>query len=319
MNPIRTAVIVNPVKVDDLDGYRKSVIEALAAAGHPEPHWLETTPEDPGTGQAEQALSEGAQLVYACGGDGTVRAVAEGLAGTGVPLAVLCAGTGNLLARNLGLTAGLEEAFETGLSGRDRAIDLGVADGHRFAVMAGMGIDAGMITDTPEPAKKRLGWPAYAIGVVRQLRRRPMHVTVRVDGGRPLRRRARMVVVGNVGELHAGLLLLPDAVPDDGMLDVLILSPSTPADWLRVAVRILRRHPGEDRRIVRLRGEHIEITTDRPYDRECDGEPIGAAASLTVRVEPGALLLRVPADDHDADDQDAGSQDADHAGPQDRG
>jgi diacylglycerol kinase family enzyme len=135
-----------------------------------------------------------------------------------------------------------------------------------------------------------------------------------------------MVVAGNVGELHAGLLLLPDAVPDDGLLDVLILSPTTPADWLRVAVRILRRHPGEDRRIIRLRGERIEITTDRPYDRECDGEPIGAADSLTIHVEPGALLLRVPADTQDADTQDADReaadpQDADTqaADPQDRG
>jgi YegS/Rv2252/BmrU family lipid kinase len=305
MKPIRTAVIINPAKVDDVDGYHKSVIQALAASGHPEPYWLETTPENPGTGQAKQAIGEGVDLVYACGGDGTVRAVAEGLAGTGVPLAVLCAGTGNLLARNLGLTFGLEEAFEIGLAGRNRPIDLGVADGHRFAVMAGLGIDAGMITDTPESAKKRLGWPAYAIGVVRQLRERPMHVTVRVDGGRPIRRRARMVVVGNVGELHAGLCLLPDAVADDGVLDVLILSPTTPADWFRIAVRILRRHRAEDHRIIRLRGEHIEITTDRPYPRECDGEPIGVAASLTVQVEPGALLLRVPADWHTGPDQHA--------------
>jgi YegS/Rv2252/BmrU family lipid kinase len=294
---LRTAVIVNPVKVDT-DDCRKIIGEALAAAGHPEPNWLETTEHDTGTGQARQAVREGAELVFACGGDGTVRCVADGLAGTGIPLAILPGGTGNLLARNLGLPLELAQAVEGALTGSDRLIDLGVADGHRFAVMTGIGLDAGMITDTPEPAKRILGWPAYLIGIVRQLRRRPMRVVVRVDDGEPLRQTARMVVVGNVGQLHAGLCLLPDAVVDDGILDVLILAPRSAADWTRLIARAVFRRTLEDqtnRRIHRLRGEHVEITTDRPCARECDGDPIDSAGSLSVRVEPGALLIRMPA------------------------
>ncbi|HET9899031.1 MAG TPA: acylglycerol kinase family protein, partial [Streptosporangiaceae bacterium] len=95
----RAAVVVNPTKLDDDEAFRKSVRRAMDDHGWDEPLWLETTPEDPGRGQAESAVSAGADLVLACGGDGTVTACAEGVTGTGVPLAIIPMGTGNLLAR----------------------------------------------------------------------------------------------------------------------------------------------------------------------------------------------------------------------------
>src|SRR4051812_27004958 len=96
------AVVYNPIKVD-LDALRASVDAAAREAGWGESRWYETSEEDPGVGEAKQAVDEGAEIVLAPGGDGTIRAVAEGLHKTGVPIALLPSGTGNLLARNLDL------------------------------------------------------------------------------------------------------------------------------------------------------------------------------------------------------------------------
>src|SRR5260221_12235374 len=156
----RAGVVVNAAKLDGYQAFRESVRGAMGGPGGDEPLWLETTREDPGTGQARSAVSAGAGLVLACGGDGTVAACAEGVTGTGVPLAIIPMGTGNLLARNIGLPAGLDEALAVALGGADRAIDAGRVNGALFVVMAGLGLDARMLSGTSDPLKKRLGWLA---------------------------------------------------------------------------------------------------------------------------------------------------------------
>ena len=174
----RSAVVVNPVKVPDMDFLRRTISSGLAEAGWPEPIFLETTPEDPGGGMATKAVEEGAELVFACGGDGTVMACVTALAGTGVAMAVLPAGTGNLLAANLGLATDPATGLQVALDGGRRKIDVGVLAGDGgdrcFAVMAGMGFDAQMLEGTSETAKKRIGWLAYLGGAFKHLRDRPM-------------------------------------------------------------------------------------------------------------------------------------------------
>ena len=152
----RAAVVVNPTKLDDDEAFRKSVRRVTDDHGWDEPLWLETTAEDPGRGQAEAAVSAGVDLVLACGGDGTVTACAEGIAGTGVPLAIIPMGTGNLLARNLGLPTGLDEALAVALGGVQQPIDAGRVNGTLFVVMAGLGLDARMLSGASDPLKKQL-------------------------------------------------------------------------------------------------------------------------------------------------------------------
>ncbi len=290
--PAKSAVVVNPVKVGDLDEFRRTVTEALATAGWPEPMWLETTVEDPGVGQAAQAVRDGAELVFACGGDGTVMACVTALAGTDVALAVLPAGTGNLLAANLGLSGDLATGLEVVLQGGRRRIDVGVVGDRSFAVMAGMGFDAQMLAATSETTKARIGWPAYVVGAVRHLRDRPMRVSIRIDGRPPLRRRARSVLIANVGRLH-GVTLLADAEPDDGWLDVAVLTPRTLGHWLAMGWALVRRQ----RRVPRMevfRGRRIEIASNRAQLRELDGDLISPGRSLRVEIRPGALWLCVP-------------------------
>ena len=125
-----------------------------------QPLWLETTPDETGRGLAEAAVAEHVDVVLASGGDGTVTACADGVAGSGVPLAVLPAGTGNLLARNLGLPLGLDAALVVALNGRDRRLDVGNANGHPFVAMAGIGFDAMLLDSTSQRSKSGwAGWP----------------------------------------------------------------------------------------------------------------------------------------------------------------
>ena len=191
-----------------------------------------------------RAVAAGASLVFAAGGDGTVRACAEALAGTGVPLAIVPLGTANLTARALGVPSRGGRAVEAGFGGRDQAIDLARVEGAGgtwFAAMAGIGLDAAVVAAAGERLKRRLGWVAYAAAGVRRLALPPREFTIRLDGAEPLRRRARSVVVANAGLLPGGFTLLPAARLDDGLLDVGILAPSGGWDWIRLAGRVLAR------------------------------------------------------------------------------
>ncbi|WP_219414137.1 diacylglycerol/lipid kinase family protein [Pseudonocardia nigra] len=292
------AVVANPIRIEP--GTRRRITEVCTGLGWAEPLWLETTVEDPGTGQAELAVEKGADVVLACGGDGTVRSVAQALAGTGVAMGLVPAGTGNLLARTLGTPENVAAATRIALTGDDRAVDVGRirVDGaeteHAFLVMAGTGFDAAIMQNTPEALKVRVGPLAYVISGLRTMRGRRTRVTLTLDDGEPLRRRTRTVVVGNSGTLLGGLVLMPNATIDDGVLDVVNIAPKTVAGWVAVAGRVItRRRDGNDR-VEHWQARSITIAADAPQPSQLDGDPIGDAQELRIRVDPGALVVRVP-------------------------
>ena len=230
-----------------------------------------------------------------CGGDGTVAACAAVLAGTGVTMALVPDGTGNLLARNLDIPLELSEALDVAFQGSDRQLDVLDAGDRRFMVMAGLGFDAALIRDTDEQLKGRIGWPAYLAGFVRAIRRhRRTRYQITMDDEAPQHRRAIGVLVGNVGQLEANITLLPDAAPDDGILDLIVLAPRTPLDWPVLAGRILGRRSASGRQADILRGRRVRIAAERPVPFEFDGDYVGERSELDVQVLPGALLLRCP-------------------------
>ena len=247
-----------------------------------------------GVTAASGAALDGADLVVAVGGDGTVRGCAEGLAGTGVPLAVVPHGTANLLARTLRIPRNPKAALAVALnsSGVNRTIDLAVADDVPFTAMAGMGLDAAVVAATR--LKHQIGWLAYAISGAAHLALAPTRFTISLDGGPPVEREARSVVVGNSGLLPGGFRLLPEARPDDGVLDVGVLAPHGPFGWTRLAARVLTHSGRRDGMLERFQARTVEITAAAPLPREVDGELVTAARSLTVSVRPGALTVRMP-------------------------
>ena len=292
----RSALIVNPVRVAGGAQLRELLDSTLTSAGWPVPVWFETTAADPGTGQAREAVAQGAEVVFVCGGDGTVRSVIAGLAGTDAALAVLPAGTGNLLAVNLGLPMDHAEAIEVAVQGGRRRIDVGAVDGEVFAVMAGMGFDAVLMDQASTTLKARIGPLAYVLSALKHLLDRPMRVLIKIDDAPTLHRRVRTVLVGNVGGLQGGIALFPDAEPDDGRLDVAIITPKHLGHWARIAWGVLRRQ----RRVPRLeilQCSRIRIHSDRAQPRELDGDVIAPARTLDVSVRPGALLICCPVAD----------------------
>jgi len=291
----KPAVVCNPATVGDVERLAKEIRSRCSAVGAADPLWFETTPDDPGAGQARQALEADADLVLVCGGDGTVAACARTLAGTDVAMALVPAGTGNLLARNLAVPLDLESALDAAFAPDRRRIDVLESDDHHFLVMAGLGFDAALIRDTDEDAKARIGWPAYLAGAARAIRRTPsVGFTITVDGAPALRRKALGVLVGNVGRLEGGLLVLPDAKPDDGVIDIGVLAPRTWHDWPVLLLRILVRRPDSGPQAEILRGRRVEISCDREVPLEYDGDYAGDASVLSVHVLAGALVLCAP-------------------------
>ncbi|MFS0794560.1 diacylglycerol/lipid kinase family protein [Microbacterium sp. 1P10AE] len=313
------AVVYNPTKVD-IDSLRAAVTDAATDAGWSETSWYETSVEDVGQGVTARALEAGADLIIAAGGDGTVRAIAEAVRGTTVPVALLPSGTGNLLARNLHLTLNdLPHSVRTAFTGVDRHIDLGVIDierqdrtrtRHVFVVMAGMGIDAKMIDNTDDDLKKKAGWIAYLRAIIASLRDPDeLHLRFRRDDRKPQRATVHTVILGNCGSLPSNILLMPDAVVDDGLLDLLLMRPGGALGWIRVWWKIawingIVRRTAPGRSIAGERRNdgdlHYETATrftarlSRPEQIELDGDAFGEATAFHAWIEPGALTIRVP-------------------------
>ena len=314
---LTAAVVYNPIKVD-LDAL-KAAVGGTSGASEWTTLWFPTSADDPGQGPAREAIEAGASMIIAAGGDGTVRAVAEVVRGSGTTLALLPSGTGNLLARNLSLTLDdTAHSLETAFSGVDRNIDVASieirradrsVDKHAFLVMAGTGLDAKIMSNTDNDLKKKLGWLAYAQAMVKVMRdKTQLRLEYKIDSGRNRVARVQAIIVGNCGSLPANILLLPDAAVDDGLLDVIVVKPESIRGWIAVAVKILWEN-GVVKRTKLGRGVR-ELSTDsvdmrqcktltvrlnRPGEVQLDGDPFGEMTGFRITVEPGALTVRVPA------------------------
>jgi diacylglycerol kinase (ATP) len=300
---MRALLIHNPAAGQrDVQRDLQQAADLLASHG-----WSVTCRRTTGPGDAtclaRQAVAAGCDVVVAVGGDGTLSEVANGLVHSPCVLGVLPVGTGNVLARNLGIPrwtptarAALLDAARVLLEGEVRAIDLGRVGERYFILHLGVGLDA-QVVQTVEPVRtettRSLRNIGYAANLVRlAFCQRGERMTLTIDG-LTVRQRALMVLVSNAQNYAGTFRVAPQALLDDGLLDVFVFKGANAVDVIRhVGNVILGRHAADPKMEVH-QVRQLEIRADTTLPVQLDGEPI-ERTPLTVSVEPAALRVVVP-------------------------
>lgn len=259
--------------------------------------WYEVAKSKQAPDCAREALEKGADLVFVWGGDGTVQRCVDALAGSDVDLAILPAGTANLLATNLGIPKDLPAAVRIGFDGARRSLDTGTLNGEHFAVMAGAGLDALMIRDADAGMKDRIGRAAYIWTGARNLSASPVKAKVKVDGRKVYSGTVSCVLVGNVGSVFGGLELFEGSRPDDGMLEVGVVTAKSRMQWVRTVGRVVMGKAQSSPFVTTSRGARIRVRFDRPVVCEVDGGDRPETTKLRITVRPGSIRICVPSDD----------------------
>ena len=293
---MRVAVVAHAEK--QLGGGLPELRRVLERAGVDEPLWYEVSKAKRASELAQRALDEGAELVFAWGGDGTVRRCIDVLAGSDATLAVLPAGTANLFATNLAIPEDIERAVAVGLRGDRRMLDVGRFENERFAVMAGAGFDAAMIRDADD-LKERVGRAAYLWSGSRNLRRKGFGAEIAVDGTDWYEGDATCILLGNLGDIFGGVEVFPDARPDDGMLELGIVTAEGLFQWTRTLARTAVGDPNRSPFVRTTKAKSVKVRLDRKVRYELDGGDRSKIKSFKVKVEAGALSVCVPGRDQE--------------------
>lgn len=314
----RAAIIYYPGRVD-LKKLR-SAIEAVTTVSFWEPSlWLKTEARDTGAQQALRAIAQKATHIVVAGGDGTVRSVLEAVAlsGAKVTVGIVPVGTGNVLARNLGIPLeDIRTQARRALLGNAHWLDMGLAriileDDTRvemmFAVMAGMGFDAKVMLNTDPVRKRKLGWIAYAESGFKQLPMIYQKLSIQVDGRESRTVRVLTLLIGNVGWLPGNLSMMPDASLDDGLLDVAVIGPRRIWDWIdfwtRVTVgnnvvrttragRKLLDATANVKTLENLTSKKIRVRPEDLVELQIDGDAVGRIKEVEFESVPRAVSVR---------------------------
>ena len=290
----RVAVIAHAGK--SIGGGLEELREVLEQAGVSDPLWSEVPKSRYAPERVSKALKGGAETIFIWGGDGMVQRCVDAAAGSDVRLAIIPAGTANLFASNLGIPDDIAEAVQVGLNGTERTLDVGKMNGERFAVMAGAGLDARMIKDADGGPKDRFGRLAYIWAASKNLRVEPFKARVEVNGDLWYKGDASCLLVGNVGALFGGVEAFESARPDDGELEVGITHAESLGQWARTIARTAVGSAGQSPFVQVTKAKRIDVEFNRKVLYELDGGERAEVKRLKVKVEPGAINLRVPAE-----------------------
>lgn len=302
-SPQRVAVVINPSKYDS-DSARDTLVVACRKAGWPDPIFLPTTVDDPGTSMAHRALDAEVDVVLAAGGDGTVRTVAEVLANTGTPLGLIPLGTGNLLARNLGAHLDdIHHSVDIALFGDQARIDMvsfatenmrGEHFRHASCVMGGAGFDAEIMSNTRDELKRQIGWMAYTEAGMRRLAVDPVWTRYSIDDGPWQTSRLRSIMAANCGVLTGGLVLVPGAKLNDGLMDVVVIAPRGPLGWVTLTSKIIFKQRHDLPSMEHYTCQKLRAEFHKPTESQIDGDGLGRITAFEAEIMPEALSLRVP-------------------------
>lgn len=289
-----TSIAVIAHQHKHLGGGLPELRQVLAENGITDPLWYEVAKSSEAPKYIRRAIKLGADLIFVWGGDGMVQNSIDALADSGVPIAILPAGTANLLATNLGIPKDLAKAVDIGLHGTRRPLDVGLLNGERFAVMAGAGFDARIMGGVDKESKERFGRLAYFASSVQAMKAQRCRMTIKVDGDPWFDGKASCVLFGNVGTVTGGLKVFPDAKPDDGILEIGVVTAKGWLDWLRVLGRVVTRDTEKSPMLTMTHGRKISVRLGRSLPYELDGGARKKTKKLKVRVVPDAVRVCVP-------------------------
>ncbi len=288
-----TSVGVLAHSAKTLGGGLEELRTTLAIHGIDDPMWYEVPKSRLAPERAKKLLKKGADLIFVWGGDGTVQRVIDAVAGAPVAVAILPAGTANLFATNLGIPKDIAEAVEIGLNGPRRQLDVGLMNGERFGVMAGTGLDALMIRDADAGLKDKIGRLAYVWTGAKNVRRSSVKMRIDVDGATWFKGKASCLLVGNVGDVIGGISAFPDAQPDDGRLNIGVVTASGAVEWLRTLSRSAVGDVQGSPFVETTTGEVFDVRLDKAIPYELDGGVRKKAKRLKCKVEPAAVTICV--------------------------
>jgi len=292
----KIGVIVHQGK--QLGGGLEELRTALADLGHADPPWYEVPKSKKVPNKIRRLVEKhGVDRVLVWGGDGTVRRAINTIVGDGldVSIAILPAGTANLLANNLDVPIDLRGAVDVAVHGDPRPIDVGNMNGTFFAVMAGAGFDALMIRDADEAAlKERFGRVGYVVAGIRNRDVSPALARIELDGAPWYHGDASCVIIGNVGTILGGLPAFPDASPTDGRLDIGVVDARSATQWLRVLASAVFKRADKSPLTKMASAEHISIRFDRSLPWEVDGGDRDRASDFDIRCVPNAVRICQP-------------------------
>jgi diacylglycerol kinase family enzyme len=288
---VKVAVVAHSGK--SLGGGLSELRSVLKRRGIDRLRWREVPKSRKAPKQVRKAIDWGAELIFVWGGDGMAQRTVDAAAGSDIPLALLPAGTANLLASNLGVPQDIEAAVDIGLEGERRRLDIGRINGEAFAVMAGAGLDALMIADADGGLKDRLGRLGYIWTGLKNLRATPFDATITIEGTRWFKGTATCVLVGNVGELFGGLELFEGSRADDGLLEVGVLTATGVLETVRTVARVAVGSADDAAFARTTKAASVRIKLDRKVLYEVDGGDRTKVKSLRVDVEPSAIVVCV--------------------------
>jgi diacylglycerol kinase (ATP) len=268
--------------------------QVLDDAGFAQPLWYEVAKSRQVPDCAREAIEAGADLLFVWGGDGTVQRCIDTIAGTGTAMAILPAGTANLLATNLGVPQDIAAAVEIGLHGERRPLDTGTVNGEHFAVMAGAGLDALMIRDADAGLKDRVGRAAYLWTGAKNLGASPVRAKVEVEGRRFYKGTITCVLVGNVKDVFAGIEVFDGSRPDDGLMELGVVTAKSRTQWARTIGRVVLGRAESSPFVVTTRGTTMRVDFDKPTPYELDGGVREPTKKLRIKVRPGSITVCVP-------------------------
>ena len=287
------AVVANSAKT--LDGGLGELRKELAKRGVSDPQWREVAKSRKAPEQVQQAIEQGAELIFVWGGDGMVQRCVDALANSKATIAIVPAGTANLFASNIGIPRKLKAAVDLGFNGERRRFDVGRMNGERFAVMAGLGFDARVIGGADRKQKNRYGRSAYILSATKNLRMSLFKARIDVDGSKWYEGDASCILFGNVGKAFGGIEIFKDAQTDDGLLEIGVTNTEGIIQWARTFAR-LRFSSAEKSPFVNMtKGRAVEVTLRKKVLYELDGSSRTKQKKFRAEIQPAAVSICVPA------------------------